>query len=141
VIQIDERAIVFIVAVIGLLTVFSYIILPTTSLGMREYESIALQVSRDNNYNYPEYVCNDFSKELVNKLQEKGYFAFRQTVKVPLEKCQQIGLDNCLHSVTVLMLPIDAVDGTILTPEKWKERKYKWFGKTTPCSRCLEAMQ
>ena len=88
-------------------------------------------------YTYPDFVCGDFSDELTSKLKERGWFAWKETVDVPQERCPS---KPCLHSIVVVAVPIDAVDGTILTPELWEERGYSWLN-ATDCDRCLRVVQ
>jgi len=104
----------------------------------REYEQIALKVSQSHDYNYPDFTCVDFSESLVQELTAKGYFAWEQTVDVPQENCPK---KPCLHSVVALVIPIEATNGEILTPEKWAAYKYSWFGSADTCDWCLGGLK
>ena len=94
--------------------------------------TIASQVAGEHDYS-PAYKCAGFSNDLVEALQAEGYFAMEQSVTVKDY--------NGLHSIAVLILPIEATDGTILTPDKWKARGYEWFGEATDCQRCMKKGQ
>jgi len=70
---------------------------------------------------YDDLACYRGSEELVKRYRESGYFAFQQTVDgeaVP---------DEYLHEIVILMLPIEATTGQIITPEQWEELGLEFF--------------
>lgn len=104
----------------------------------REYEQIAHRNALAFDYNYPDFVCTRFSDNLVLRLRAKGYFAWEQTVRPPQESCIK---EPCLHSVVALVLPIDGTSGEVISPQRWEELGYEWFGSSTICQMCLGGLE
>lgn len=98
-----------------------------------EYQTIALEVASEHTYTVPSYVCGHFSLDLTKALREQGYFAMEKTVK--------LNDFNGLHDITLLILPIESTNGTILTPNKWKEGGYSFFGDAYNCQRCMKTVE
>lgn len=117
---------------------------------LREYETEAVAVASEFEYDYPEVVCFEFANELAMRLREKGWIARTQSVEVPFERCLELdsekyaGEKYCLHEIVLVTLPIDAVSGKILTPDEFKAHKYKWHEKPPfyPCPQrtCYNAI-
>lgn len=146
-----EAFFIFVIAVAALLALVLLIVslmlfFSEPQQSFSDVERIASENAVARPYSFPDYTCSDFSNSLVGELRDEGWFAFEQTVEAPLanEWCDEVGASrkgNCLHSVVVVAVPIDAVSGKVLTPEEWGRMQYSFFGEAYDCQRCMGVIE
>lgn len=105
-------------------TEFKYIEVPTTTCiteyQRHEIEQIAHEVATEHEYEYGVYDCEEFSHELVRRLEARGYDA--DYVTGYYGSADQHGR----HAWVKMTIYIEATDGRIISPEDF-EKNYLVF--------------
>ena len=88
------------------------------------FDRIAKHLAEEHNYT-KDYVCANFTKELVHRLREAGYDAYYTIVR--FKNCENMPVmfnetRSCFHAVTRFCTYIESQTGELIPPEHFKEK-------------------
>lgn len=90
---------------------------------------IAEQVASEHEWTYNQYMCGDFSNDLVKELRRMGWSAYREFgyhYSNGDGTCPEFDYDHwrCKHYWVIVKVPIEATSGRIISPEEYA-REYR----------------
>jgi hypothetical protein len=89
-----------------------------------EFLTMAKNISNYRNWSYPDYVCTNFSNDLVIAFNKSGWIAetvngyWYNNITNGTKNCSQLNYErfNCSHTWVILHVPIEATTGEIISP-------------------------